>query len=106
MTIIVFNFSRQHKTNKSFSTHVEHTSKSVPEVCLQDPRTENAITGYFTLTSPSFGSGLCDVRLHFSSFVSFYFIFVLLLTTCPEETEAVPEDWTVGLSHQQLGSPC
>ena len=83
MTIIVFNFSRQQKTNKSFSTYIEHTSKSVPEACLQDPQTDNAITSYFTLTSLLFGSGLCYVRSRFSSFVSFYFIFVLLLTTRP-----------------------
>ena len=83
MTIIVFNFYRQQKTNKSFSTRVERTSKNVPEACLQDPRTDNAITGYFTLTSLSFGSGLCYVHSCFSSFVSFYFILVLLLTTRP-----------------------
>ena len=37
---------------KSFSTHIEHTSKSVPEACLQDPQMDNAITSNFTLMSP------------------------------------------------------
>ena len=74
MTIIVFIFSRQQKTIKSFSTRIEYTSKSVPEACLQDPQMDNTITGYFALTSPSFGSGLCCVHSCFSSFVSFYFI--------------------------------
>ena len=81
--LFVFNFSRQQKTNKSFSTCIERTSKSVPKACLQDPQTDNVITSYFTLTSLSFGSGLCYVHSRFSSFVSFYFIFVLLLMTHP-----------------------
>ena len=72
-----FMYSRQQKTIKSFSTRVEHTSKSVPEVCLQDPRTHNVITGDFALTSSLFRFGLWCVPSCFSSFVSFYFILFL-----------------------------